>query len=197
MANTELWLRIAVIGLLTLWRFYWHYTEKQADHEKPKKKEKLPFFHKKNASKLITLSVFIPVTLQLLGVELLPFAQEYLWLQLAGLLLVFSGWLLSIRGRHDLGTNWARSYEYQVKEEQELVTTGIYKYVRHPIYSGIVLMFIGSELIVQSYLVFAYVLIYIAAYMQALWEERLLINHFGAKYKNYMTTSKRFIPFVI
>lgn len=197
MATIELWLRILAIALLTAWRVYWSYTEKHADREKPKKKEKLPLLHKKNASKLVTISVFIPVALQLLGLELLPFPQEYLWLQIAGLGIVFCGWVLSVRGRHDLGTNWARNYDFQVKEKQELVTTGIYKYVRHPIYGGIALMFIGGEMIVQSYLLFAYLFIYIAAYIQATWEEQLLLNHFGEKYKTYMKTSKRFIPFVI
>lgn len=197
MGNPELWLRIIAVSLLTIWRFYWDYTEKLADRVKPKKEEKLPLFHKKNASKLVTISVFIPVVLQLLGLEILPFAQEYIWMQFVGLGIVICGWLLSVRGRHDLGTNWARSYDFQVKEKQELVTSGIYKYVRHPIYGGIALMFIGGELIVQSYLVFAYLLIYIAAYIQATWEEKVLIKHFGSKYKTYMKTSKRFIPFVI
>lgn len=191
-----IWLQVGAIIFLILWRFYWHFTEQKAEKEKPKKNKNYAFFHKNNAIKLITLATFIPVSLQLLGLTILPFAEKHLWLQVLGFFLVAAGWFISVRGRHDLGTNWARSYDYQVKDKQELVTTGIYKYIRHPIYSGIALMFLGSELIVQSYMVYIYLLIYIAAYIQASWEEKLLISHFGEKYSTYMKRSKRFIPFL-
>ncbi len=190
-------LQIAAIILLIIWRFYWHVTEQSTERSKPKTKESYSFFHKKNLSKILTIGAFIPVTFQLLGLSLFPFTTEYALLQLAGFGIVLVGWLIAIRGRYDLGTNWARSYDYQVKEKQELVTSGIYKYIRHPIYSGIALMFIGSELIVQSYMVIVYILLYIGAYIQASWEEKLLIKHFGQKYINYMKSSKRFIPWIV
>lgn len=197
MSDIDYTLQIAALFLLLLWRIYWHITETQAEDEKPKTKETVSFFHKKNLSKIVTIGAFLPVTLQLLGFELFPLPQENQLVQYLGLLIVFIGWVLSIKGRHDLGTNWARCYDYQVKEKQKLVTSGIYKYIRHPIYSGIVLMFIGGELIVQSYLLIAYVLLYAGAYIQATWEEKLLVKHFGKEYSSYMKRSKRFIPFVI
>jgi protein-S-isoprenylcysteine O-methyltransferase Ste14 len=197
MQDLGLWLQIATIVLLTIWRFYWHITEKHAEMDKPRKQENIPLFHKKNLSKFLIIGAFILVAVQLFGLEILPFPSENPSMQMVGFLIVFAGWSLSMKGRYDLGTNWEKCYDYQVKNEQELVTSGVYKYVRHPIYSGIALMFIGGELIVQSYLVFAYLLLYYAAYMQAKWEEALLIKHFGNKYKEYMKRSKRFIPFVI
>lgn len=197
MQDSDITLQITALFLLLLWRLYWDITEKRAEFEKPKKKEKVPFFHKKNISMIVTIGAFFPVVLQLLGFTILPFPQENQIIQYLGLLLVFVGWIVSIRGRHDLGNNWARSYDFQVKEKQQLVTSGIYSYIRHPIYSGILLMFIGGELIVQSYLLIVYVLLYAGAYVQATWEEKLLVKHFGSEYASYMKRTKRFIPYVI
>lgn len=189
-------LQYATLFLLVLWRLYWDITEKRAEREKPRKREEMSLFHKKNLSMFVTIGAFLPVVFQLVGLEILPFAFENQLIQLLGFGLVLAGWIISIRGRYDLGTNWARSYNYQIKEKQQLITTGIYKYIRHPIYSGIMLMFIGSELIVQSYLVFVYVLLFYGAYKQARWEETLLVSHFGNEYKNYMKQSKMFLPFL-
>jgi protein-S-isoprenylcysteine O-methyltransferase Ste14 len=189
-------LQYSTLFLLILWRLYWDITEKRAEHEKPKKREKVKLLHKKNLSMIITFGAFLPVTFQLVGFEILPFPKEYAWMQMAGFGLVLLGWLISVRGRHDLGTNWARSYNYQIKDKQELVTSGVYKYIRHPIYSGIMFMFIGSELIVQSYLVLAYLLLYYGVFLQTKWEETLLIEHFGKAYKVYMGKTKRLIPFI-
>lgn len=196
MTDPTLQLQILALSLFFLWRLYWEITERQANAALPKKREKRPLFHKRSLSKLVSFCVFVPVVLQLFNFSLLPFPERYLWLQYAGLGLVVTGFLVSIRGRQDLGVNWARSYDFQVKDKQQLVTSGIYKYIRHPIYSGLLLMFIGSELIVQSYLILLYLFIVFAAYIQAGWEERLLVKHFGNEYSSYMKRTKRFIPFI-
>ena len=189
-------LRWATLLLLIMWRIYWHVTEVASESEKPIQKEKLPFFHKKNVSKYVVLAAFGIAGVQLAGVSLVPMPEESQVMQVIGFIFAVIGITVSIIGRHNLGTNWARCYDYQVKQKQDLVTHGIYRFIRHPVYAGISLFLIGAELVVQSYFVFPYLLLFLGAYIQARWEEQLLIQHFGNQYKSYMTHTKRFIPYV-
>jgi protein-S-isoprenylcysteine O-methyltransferase Ste14 len=182
--------------ILVVWRIYWFISEQKAEREKPKVVGNNSLFHRKNISKYITMAAFGVVGAQLLGIQLFPLPGKSLGFQLLGFLLVVLGMGIAIIGRHTLSTNWANCYEYQVKPKQELVTSGIYSLIRHPLYSGIAFFFIGSELIVQSYLIFFYCFAFLAAYKQASLEEHMLTAHFGEKYRTYMKRTKRFIPFV-
>lgn len=183
-------------GLLGLWRFYWYISEKKAEQVKPKTQEQFILLSRKGMSKVVTLAAFGVVGIQLLGIEIFTFPQDNLYLQIIGFLMVITGLGTAIMGRHDLGVNWANCYEYQVKKDQQLITNGIYGYIRHPVYAGIALFLIGSQLVVQSYLFFFYLLAFPAANIQAAWEEHLLKKHFGNKYSQYMKRTKRFFPFV-
>lgn len=182
--------------LLGVWRVYWFVSEKKAEREKPKNEKHISLLSKRSLSKLLILFAFGIVGVQLLGVSLFEMPTKSIAWQVVGFLIVIIGLGIAIIGRYNLGTNWVNCYEYQVKRKQALVTKGIYHYIRHPLYAGIALFFIGSELIVQSYLVYVYLFGFLAANQQAMWEERLLIKHFGDQYRNYMKHTKRFIPFV-
>lgn len=191
----DLSLRLAALGIFLLWTVYWLVTEKKADREKPKIRE-IPFLHKDNIRKLVLRFAEVILILQILGLPLLQIQNISGSVQIAGLVIVLIGAGVSIFARKELGTNWAHAFEYQVKQKQELVTSGIYKYIRHPIYIGLILGFIGGELVVKSYLVFVAVIIIAGAYYQAQLEEKLLIKYFGEDYKNYMKRSKMFIPYL-
>lgn len=182
--------------LLGVWRVYWFVTGQRADREKPRSSESSAFFSKRNLSKIIVLAAFGVVGVQLLGVSLFEMPIKSLWQQVLGFLLVVIGLGIAVIGRYNLGTNWANCYEYQVKPKQELVTKGIYAYIRHPLYAGISLFLIGSELVVQSYLFYVYCFVFLGANQQAKWEEELLLRKFGDTYKSYMKRTKRFIPFL-
>lgn len=182
--------------LLGVWRIYWFISGRQAEKEKPRTNKSIAIFSKRNFSRIFVLAVFGVVGVQLLGVSIFEFPVKSLWQQIVGFLLAVIGLGIAIVGRHKLSTNWANCYEYQVKSKQELVTHGIYAFIRHPLYSGIALFLIGSELLVQSYLFYVYCFGFIAANQQAKWEEQVLISHFGDKYRNYMKRTKRFIPFI-
>lgn len=189
-------LRIATLLLLVGWRIYWHITEVHTENEQPVRKETLSLWHKKRISMHLTLLAFGVVGVQLLGVRFFDMPQTSSVLQISGFFLALIGIIVACMGRYALGTNWARCYDYQVKQHQQLVTHGIYKYIRHPVYSGILLFFIGSELVVQSWLIIVYIFLILLANRQAVWEETLLIEHFGDRYRNYMKHTKRFIPYI-
>lgn len=112
--------------------------------------------------------------------------------------MVIIGIGISVVARRILAANWVDASEYQIKKNQELVINGIYAYIRHPIYTGLMLALIGVELVVHSYVVFGFaVVLFIVFYMQGKREERLLEKHFGEQYRVYMNRSSMFIPHII
>jgi protein-S-isoprenylcysteine O-methyltransferase Ste14 len=83
------------------------------------------------------------------------------------------------------------------KDEPELVTSGPYGLVRHPIYSGILLAVLGTSLATDLYWLIAFAAM--AAYFvySSKVEERLLTAAFPATYPSYRTKTKMLIPFVL
>jgi protein-S-isoprenylcysteine O-methyltransferase Ste14 len=83
------------------------------------------------------------------------------------------------------------------KQEPELVTSGPYRSVRHPIYSGLLLAILGTALATNVYWLIA--LAVMAAYFiySATVEERLMTRSFPAAYPAYRAKTKMLIPFVL
>src|SRR5688572_22141787 len=170
----DLLIRVLVILLLAGTYVYWKVTEKQADKAKPKTKSATL---RNKLERYIIALLELVILLQLLGLQILPFEANNTTM-LLGLLFVIIGISCSIKARKDLGTNWAHAAEYQIKKDHELVTSGIYTYIRHPIYSGMLFAFIGAELVVGSYLVVALlILLPLGGYFQAMKEEKILLSH--------------------
>jgi protein-S-isoprenylcysteine O-methyltransferase Ste14 len=186
-------LRLLALALLLSRHAYWFISERRSDREKPKSK---PPTTAERRMRFGSLAMGLLICAQLAGLDILPF-QASLPVQLVGFVAVVIGVAMSLPARKTLGTNWAHGAEYQIKPDQELVTGGVYGLVRHPIYAGILLSAIGAQLVAGSWLVIAFVIIGpIAAYRQALKEEALLTQQFGPRYKQYMTHTKRFLPYI-
>jgi len=191
--NVDAFLRISAFLLHAGRYLYWVVMEHKGDREKPKTK---PLNLKRLYDRIFSLSLGILLALQLLGLNIFPY-QNSTFLQIVGFILTCIGIWISIQARIDLGNNWTHAAEYQIKEKHQLITHGIYKYIRHPIYSGMFLSFIGSELIVGSYLVIATIIVLpIVAYLQGKKEEKILIKEFGSEYKTYMKHSKMLLPYI-
>ena len=90
------------------------------------------------------------------------------------------------------------SYELKVVSGQRIVQEGLYKYLRHPSYTGFGLILIGLPLILNSWLGFIAILslVGVGFSIRILWEETVLVQHFGAEYRDYQKKTKRLIPFV-
>ena len=117
-------------------------------------------------------------------------------LSVAGLLLTVAGLLLALWARAILGTNWSGSVT--LKEDHELVERGPYAYVRHPIYSGVILMALGTAIVVGTLgVILGVPLLFISCWIKLKQEESLLIGHFGEEYPEYMTRVKALIPYVV
>jgi len=118
-----------------------------------------------------------------------PIACAAAFLSVAGL--GFALW-----ARVTLGRNW--SGVVTLKEGHELVQRGPYRFVRHPIYTGVLIMFFATAL-VQSHLAgFVGVLLMFASFWIKLdREETLMLRQFPERYAAYQQGVKRIIPFVL
>ncbi|HEY4490484.1 MAG TPA: isoprenylcysteine carboxylmethyltransferase family protein, partial [Acidobacteriota bacterium] len=89
------------------------------------------------------------------------------------------------------------SYFVAIQQHHQLITTGIYSLIRHPIYLGAMLLVVGMILLFPTLYGFLFVLIYsmlLAHRMNQ--EEKLLFKHFGTVYQEYRSKSYRLIPHV-
>lgn len=113
-----------------------------------------------------------------------------------GLSIAVLGALIAITARYLLGKNWSLSV--QRKENHQLIQHGMYKIVRHPIYTGLLLLFIGNALIVGDYrAIIAVLIVFISLWLKLKKEEKLLTETFGAAYTAYQKQTKALLPYVL
>jgi len=113
---------------------------------------------------------------------------------LTGALCLVLGLWLFHRAHTDLGTNWSITLE--VREKHQLVTHGVYCWVRHPMYLALLIYSAGQALVLPNWLVgpsygVAMVLLFALRVRR---EERMMLEEFGKDYEAYMATSKRLVP---
>jgi protein-S-isoprenylcysteine O-methyltransferase Ste14 len=138
----------------------------------------------------------------LLRFELIPKDMNYLlWqrrlpLSILALAIVLMGLFVLIWARRTLGSNWNANVE--TKEWQALVQKGPYAKVRHPMYTGFLLMVLGSALAYGRLLGAAISVAFIAGFcLKALQEESTLTKRYGNSYQEYKAKTKTFIPYII
>jgi protein-S-isoprenylcysteine O-methyltransferase Ste14 len=117
------------------------------------------------------------------------------WLQGIGVGLFFLGLALAIWARVYLGRNWGMPMSQKV--DPELVTTGPYHSIRHPIYSGIILAMIGTTIAVSLYWLAAVILLGAYFLYSAVVEERSMARLFPDSYPEYKRSTKMLIPFIV
>ncbi len=113
-----------------------------------------------------------------------------------GIALYAAGLRLFKRSHDDLGRNW--SITLQIRAGHELVTDGVYRTVRHPMYSALFLYSLGQMLVLPnwfagpSYLVTFGILFLLRVRR----EEAMMTSEFGEAYRAYMKRTRRLIPHV-
>lgn len=111
----------------------------------------------------------------------------------AGVSIEALGLFLAIWARRSLGQNW--SGEISIKVEHRVVRTGPYRWLRHPIYTGLLMMYIGAAFVTGVWLAAVGVLIALLAYWRKLrLEEQSLIKAFGAQYEAYRHETWSLVP---
>jgi protein-S-isoprenylcysteine O-methyltransferase Ste14 len=141
---------------------------------------------------------FLIIALGAVGIRLFKtsdLAVHAAALQVVGSILFVSGLGLAIWARFHLGRNWGMPMTE--KAEPELITSGPYRFVRHPIYSGILLALLGTTVAINFALLVATAAATAYFLYSARVEERLLTAAFPAAYPSYRMTTKMLIPFVL
>jgi protein-S-isoprenylcysteine O-methyltransferase Ste14 len=115
-------------------------------------------------------------------------------LRIFGVVLCAVGIGFAIWARRYLGRNWGMPMSLQ--QDHELVTTGPYRLVRHPIYSGILLAVLGSALAQTIFWFLPLVIWGIYFIYSAKVEERLMSQEFPHVYPAYRAKTKMLIPFL-
>ncbi len=109
-----------------------------------------------------------------------------------GLFLFAFGLGFAIWARLHIGRNWGAPMSQ--KDEPELVTSGPYRLVRHPIYSGILLAVLGSAIALSWLFLVALVGVYFT--YSTIIEERYLTEQFPDTYPVYRRSTKMLVPFI-
>ena len=128
-----------------------------------------------------------------LNLGIVPNVAPTAW---AAAVLCVIGLAFAFWARVTLGRNW--SGVVTLKEGHELVEGGPYRFVRHPIYTGILTMFFATALALGHLAGFAAALLVLASFWIKLRdEEQLMLQQFPERYAAYRRRAKRIIPFVL
>ncbi len=119
------------------------------------------------------------------------------WLLLIlSIYLVIAG-VVMLRKAKKPGNNRVDKNLYNFEKTSELIETGIFGYIRHPMYAS--LLFMGWGIFLKQPTVWLFVVAVLSSvflYVTALSDEKECLNYFGENYRLYMQRTKRFIPFM-
>jgi protein-S-isoprenylcysteine O-methyltransferase Ste14 len=122
----------------------------------------------------------------------LPQGIDGYWL---GVILVAAGLGFSFWARQHLGRNWSGTVE--VKQDHQLICTGPYQFVRHPIYTGILIAFLGTAIVIgQWHGVLAALIAFGSFWRKLALEERFMRETFGSAYEEYRARTAALISYL-
>jgi protein-S-isoprenylcysteine O-methyltransferase Ste14 len=116
------------------------------------------------------------------------------WAFGAGVVCLVAGLWWFHRSHSDLGTYWSVTLE--LRENHRLITQGIYRYIRHPMYAALLLYSIGQALVLPNWVAGpSYLVAFgILCVLRIGAEERMMLEAFGDEYAAYMARTKRIAP---
>jgi protein-S-isoprenylcysteine O-methyltransferase Ste14 len=127
-----------------------------------------------------------------LNLPVLPLRPETYWI---GVAILVAGLLFTVWARVHLGRNW--SDRITVKQGHELIRSGPYGWVRHPIYTGLLFAFLGSAVALTRLRGFIGVVLFVVAVVRKLRiEERFMREQFGEEYARYAAATAALLPLV-
>ncbi len=124
------------------------------------------------------------------------FLSPALWTFWLGAAITLSGLLFAIWARVTLGANWSRSVT--IKQNHELITAGPYRFVRHPIYTGLLTAFAGSAFATTEVRgILAFLLVFLSLGYKLRLEEKWMRSQFGETYIDYSRRTAALIPWIL
>jgi protein-S-isoprenylcysteine O-methyltransferase Ste14 len=153
-------------------------------------------------SRIFRVLVFL-IAMVLLLVPRIPLSWLYselwtpaYWSFWLGAAVTVSGLLFAVWARVHLGRNWSRSVT--IKQDHELITTGPYAVVRHPIYTGILAGFFGMAIAISEVRgVIVFFLILLVFWIKFRMEEKFMRSQFGEPYAAYIRKTSALVPYVL
>ncbi len=156
------------------------------------------------ASQIVRSAAFL-IAIALLMVNRIPLPWLYLHILPAGtalagfwigLAVTVAGLAFAVWARNYLGGNWSSSVT--IKQDHQLITSGPYAFVRHPIYTGILTGFVGSVIaLAQVRGLIAFVLIAVVLWAKLRMEEQWMREQFGPAYDAYSHRVAGLVPFIL
>ncbi len=129
------------------------------------------------------------------------FRPQNIWLPtrsvplgISGIVVCIAGLGLAVWARRHLGKNWGTPMS--LKEGHELVTTGPYGVIRHPIYTGILTALLGSTLVAGWFWLVWFLVVMLFLVYSAKTEDGLMMQTFPETYPEYKKRTYSLIPFV-
>lgn len=153
-------------------------------------------------SRILRVLVFL-IVIVLLSTDRIPLPWLYRQLWPSGILpfwigaaFTVGGLLFAVWARVHLGRNWSRSVT--IKQDHELITTGPYALVRHPIYTGILSGFLGTAIAISQVRgVIVVVLIFFVFWAKLRMEEKWMRSQFGDTYAAYAHQTAALVPYLL
>lgn len=153
-------------------------------------------------SRIFRVFIFL-IAMVLLSIPRIPLHWLYLqlwpassWTFWLGATVAIAGLLFAVWAREHLGRNWSRSVT--IKQGHELITSGPYAVVRHPIYTGILTGFLGMAIAISQVRGFiAFVLIFLAFWIKFRMEEQWMRSQFGEAYATYAHQTAALVPYLL
>ena len=111
-----------------------------------------------------------------------------------GAVLMIAALWLFWRSHADLGVNWSQSLE--IRKGHQLVTQGVYRSIRHPMYASIWVWCLAQGLLLENWLAgwYAFVAFALMYFVRTPREERMMCESFGNEYRDYMQHTGRLFP---
>ena len=141
----------------------------------------------------VKIAVLLAIVAQTLLPPFLPIRNSPAWLPITGVVFYSLGLAMAVSARLQLGRNWSDIEKSRVNPDHALVARGLYRYLRHPIYTGDLLLLFGLELALNSWCVLGVVVVMLYVRRQAIQEEKLLIDAIPG-YAGYCRRTPRFFP---
>ena len=186
------WLRLYLLGGLVLHKVVWEVLKRRQGAQAGRSEKQSP---KLLVVKAVKVGILLAIIAQTLVPDFLPIVPDPGALRVWGAAIYTAGLAIAITGRLQLGGNWLDIEAAGVLERQRVVDGGLYRYIRHPIYSGDLLLLLGLELALNSWCVLLAILLAPPVMLKAIAEERMLARTLPG-YSEYCRRTKRFIPFL-
>ena len=125
--------------------------------------------------------------------RVIPHLEALAWI---GAGLCIAGLIFCVCARFTLGRNW--SGVVTLKGGHQLITSGPYALVRHPIYTGLLTMFVATVIVLGHVAgIIAMPFVIVSFWIKLRYEEKLMLKKFPVEYAAYQQRVKRIIPFIL